>query len=137
MFMINQDPDYEGEVLFHKVQHRKKTPKKSNHRHTYKDCVCSIPAIKYIPEKGYVKTDRRLVFWSYCPKCGKLRWFPSTNKWQKRVYDEQFPAFRFEWTEAAKREFNPETRTLPYFEIDDEWQKYVEIEDECTSQRNT
>jgi hypothetical protein len=33
-------------------------------------------------------------------------------------------------TEDAKREFNPKTRTLPYFEIDDEWQKYVEIEDE-------
>lgn len=127
--MADRDPDYENEVLFHKVKHIKKSPKKSNHRHTYKDCVCSIPAIKYIPEKGFTKTNRRLVFWSYCPKCGKLRWFSSTNKWQKRVYDEHFFAFRFEWTEDAKREFNPETRTLPYFEIDDEWQQYVEIED--------
>lgn len=87
-------------------------PKKTYHQHTYKDCVCNIPDVKNVGEKF-------LTIWSYCPECGKLRQRPSEKSWMIRTSNT------IEWSKEAEREFDPETRTLPYFDIDDEWQEYI------------
>lgn len=87
-------------------------PKKPYHQHTYKDCVCNIPDVKKVGEKF-------LTIWSYCPECGKLRQRPSEKSWMIRTSNT------IEWSDEAEREFNPKTRTLPYFDIDDEWQEYI------------
>jgi hypothetical protein len=68
---------------------------------------------------------------TYCEKDG-VREYSCSIKFSLVNMEKELRAIAEEMllTEDAKREFNPKTRTLPYFEIDDEWQKYVEIEDE-------
>lgn len=99
----------------------KKPPKKANHKHEWADCVYNTDSIGYSKEKGFYKTKEMSVG-TYCPICGKIGVI--TNP--KYMVDRAMPPYtRFEWAEKAIKEFDPKTRTLPFFEIDQFKDKFV------------
>lgn len=101
---------------------KRRPPKKANHKHENADCVFFENGHHY----------KHLFIGSYCPVCGKImNWLtPLDGKWRKN--DSEYPHFiHSAWTEDALREFNPETRTLPFFEIKKILQREVNLEEEA------
>ena len=113
-------------VTPYKKKRRRRPPKKADHKHEFVDCV-----FEFNPETCRYLIDRReFSIGSYCPTCGKVG---STapiggihGKWKMNTAEPPYicPA----WTDAAEREFDPETRTLPYFMLNDWFQKFVDLE---------
>ena len=125
--------DYKAEVN-EAAPYKKKSdaapPKKSKHKHIYEPCLISRPAEWYL--KDHLRSgERKLEFRLYCPICGKLDYLD--DKHRARFYtrvQRQTATFRYletVLTAEGEREMNPETRTLPYFEIDDPFEKFVDI----------
>ena len=103
---------------------QKKPPKKANHKHEWVNCVYETDTVGYSREKGFYKTPE-LTIGKYCPICGKIGVI-SDYAW--RVNTSQYSHFfHYEWTEEAQKEFDPETRTLPFFVIDQFKDKFVEL----------
>ena len=128
--MVDRDEIYTDEILLHRPPEKPKKPKKSKHKHIYEPCVFESQSIKLDEQHGFIN-DSRLCVGSYCPLCGKVgsrrlsedaRWYKDTS-----VIKGSFRYFSIEPTEEALREFDPETRTLPFFKLTDYWQKEVEL----------
>lgn len=126
--------DYKAEVS-ETAPHKKKSdaapPKKSKHKHMYEPCVVSRTAEWYLKE--HLRSgERKLEFRLYCPVCGKLDYMD--DKIRSRMYTKvQRQAATFSYletvlSEEGEREMNPETRTLPYFEINDPFDKFVSLD---------
>ena len=114
---ISNDEDFE--TVRYRKKSKKKPPRKADHKHERADCVL-------FENFGNFKS---MMIGSYCPICGKVMdWgAPLGGKWRKDFSDT--PRFIApDWTDEARREFDPETRTLPYFELTTSMQKYVDIE---------
>lgn len=115
-------------------KYRKKStarpPAKAKHKHVYEPCLIEYPLDwwnKPHERKHYIPY---LQFSAYCPVCGKIgevdreRWFTTVKKHNGIcIYLESV------YTEEAKRELNPATRTLPVFKVADPFAKFVKIGD--------
>lgn len=104
--------------------------KKSKHKHIYEPCVLSYPDDWW--EKEHLRRrrgSRTLFFGAYCPVCGKIGSVKDHSRWYKKeaVITGNIPWARTVLTEEGEREINPRTRTLPNFEIDDPFAKFVEL----------
>lgn len=123
----------DDETVRYKKKAKKKTPKKADHKHEFVTCVYGYNKRVFSKERGFENVPD-LSIRTYCPVCGKVGTsFDYEN--ERYVLDNTVrkPSYicpDFDWTDEAKREFNPKTRTLPYFWIKDKWfTKYVELED--------
>ena len=114
------------DVPRYKKKKAKKTPVKSDHKHESANCVFEVESIRFDKIHGIVPATR-LVIGTYCPICGRIR-----SSWNEAYWT---PGDRLDtgawrsghWSEEAEKEFDPETRTLPFFQIKDFFtQKYVE-----------
>lgn len=118
--MIDYDDTYKDErLLYHPTGKKQKKTKKSNHKHEYTDCVVEYDSYSTLVPHSIQR------IWSYCKICGKINMVPVEHVWMKEIYRKSGIALYY--TDEAKREFDPETRTLPYFHLDDMWQKYVDM----------
>lgn len=115
---------------------KKKTIKKSNHKHVYKFCVIQYPWDKFDKEKGFLKEKTESLA-KYCPVCGKLQTKLTPDDWDKLTEYKHFTfsASMF-WlpyvedkylTEYAISQINPETRTIPTFEVESSFATQVNI----------
>lgn len=78
--------------------------------------------IGYSAEKGFYKTTE-LNVGTYCPLCGKVG---AVEDIEFKVNTSPLNKFYcYEWSEKAKREFDPATRTLPFFKLDQFKDKFV------------
>lgn len=127
--MKQVDDIYENEELLYKPTKKKKKPKKANHKHVYENCVYDIV---FDPAHGF----RDKIYHSigtYCSICGKIGDLcdDENMKWYKKQcgkFGISNPICHSELTEEAKREFDPATRTLPYFFVSDWFQKEVQLD---------
>lgn len=104
--------------------------KKSNHKHIYEPCVISYPDDWW--NKAHLRRRQRTpIFSSYCPVCGKIGYLKDQSRWynQEPVMTGNILWTRTVLNDEGEREMNPRTRTLPYFEIDDPFVKFVEIKE--------
>ena len=102
---------------------QKKPPKKADHKHEWANCVYETDTFGYSKEKGFYKTTE-LTVGKYCPICGKIG---AVIDQDYRINTSEFPKFYcLEWSEKALKEFDPKTRTLPFFRIDQFKDKFVE-----------
>ena len=95
---------------------KKHRPKKSDHPHQWDDCVYGISFCG----------NFELSVGTYCPICGKVGVPTYYTKWKEQVKTGH--GMYSEWTKEAEKEFNPKTRTLPYFDIDLFVTKFVDLE---------
>lgn len=119
--------DYQEDVAKYRKKSQKKTPRKSKHKHDYQPCVLQYERAEFDKVHGFTPTGIEERVGSYCPICGKIGevdfirwWFTAWNQEHSTCWSEP--------TEEAKRELNPETRTLPTFWAGDMFAKYVDIE---------
>ena len=110
--------DFDNDVPKYKKKAKKNTPKKSDHKHVYEDCVFHFPAESWHPESFTIG--------SYCPVCGKIG-TTINEKWVNRT-DRTWPHYdnpRF-WNEEGRKQLCEETRTLPLFEVSEWFAKYIQ-----------
>lgn len=105
--------------------------KKADHTHRYDYCVYEYDIPVYNEVHGMI-TKRKFAIGTYCPICGKIgARFVRDDKYSKHT-DKCAGHFHFvghEWNDKALKEFNPETRTLPYAFLEDMFTtKYVNLE---------
>lgn len=112
----------EQEIPKYKKKSQKKPPKKANHKHEWADCVYETDTIGYSREKGFYKTTE-LNIGTYCPVCGKIG---SLYNQAYRENTSTVPRFyHMKWSKKALKEFDPKTRTLPFFRINQFKDKFV------------
>lgn len=128
--IMNQDV-YDGPIK-HRKRSKKRPPAKAGHKHDFQPCMFQTYRKHFDRVHGYVQTgEPSFSFGSYCPICGKtsrsdidqwLLWVPLHPGSQ---------GGRFEYTDRAKAELDPATRTLPTFIINDRFPpKYVSLENQ-------
>jgi len=128
--MIDRDDVYREEWLFHKPTEKKKKPKKANHKHHYEYCV--FETIKehgrLDPAHGFMPTTE-LTIGTYCPVCGKIGdlCVYGEERWYKQDAASHHYSRMNEPTTECLNELDPQTRTLPFFRIEDFWQKEVQL----------
>lgn len=112
------------ETMRYKKKSQKTPPAKAKHKHEYVNCVFGFDRQKFSKERGFYPVSDMNIG-TYCPICGKIGTArDSSQQWM----EETRRLFAPEWNEAAKREFDPTTRTLPYFWLDDTFsQKFVSL----------
>ena len=111
------------EIPKYRKKAKKNTPKKSKHKHIYEPCV-----FEYHVDVLWSPHATNKSIGSYCRICGKIGSMINREKW---IQECRTPGGWFTvWTEKAEAEFDPRTRTIPYYFIDGLFiQKYVEIEE--------
>ena len=128
--MIDRDETYTDEILLHRPPEKPKKPKKSKHKHIYEPCVFESQSMKFDEQHGFIN-DPKLCIGSYCPLCGKVgsHKLYDDDRWYEEILrpERSFRCYGKKPTEEALREFDPETRTLPFFKLTDYWQKEVEL----------
>lgn len=115
-----------NDVPRYRKKSKKKGEPKADHKHLYAACVFAYYGIHLERNKGFVQDD----YLSYsigtcCSVCHRVgtkfnrEWMRKINYWPtKENWHEQ-------WTDAALREINPDTRTLPIYFLEGEWPKYA------------
>ena len=110
--------DFVEDQMPHKKKAKKKHIKKADHKHDFQPCVFSYPTEKFDKHRGMFQTTEESIG-SYCTICGKIgeQHFP----WVFEFVPMRPGAHigRYERTEDAKKELNPETRTFPTFHLND------------------
>lgn len=128
--MVGRDETYTDEILLHRPPEKPKKPKKSKHKHIYEPCVLESQSMKFDERHGFIN-DPQLSIGSYCPVCGKVgsHKLYDDDRWYEEILRPvgSFLCYGKKPTEEALREFDPETRTLPFFKLTDYWQKEVEL----------
>lgn len=105
-----------------------KTPKKSKHKHQCEPCVLAYPKEWYL--KDHLRTpEKTMSIDGYCPICGKIGKLSDKSLWYTKTerYSGFFYFLETTLTNEGEQEMNAETRTLPYFEIDDPLNKFVRL----------
>ena len=115
--------EYIEETPRYKKKSQAKPPKKSKHKHVYEPCVLEYiyPYAECVSGQGF-KSGRGERIDGYCPICGKIgptdmtRWYKidcdlSSKRWGHKT----------ELSDEAIKELNPDTRTLPTFDVGDDW----------------
>ena len=122
----------DSDVPKHRKRAKNKQSTKSDHKHIFENCVYEIPKLRFDEAHGFVYDKVGLSIGTYCPLCGKIgthfdhEW---TEKAERPLWNGWVVGSR--WTAKAEAEFDEQTRTLPFFRVNDMFkQKYVELEDE-------
>ena len=105
-----------------------KTPKKSKHKHLTEPCIIAYPN-KWWTKSHLHDGSLHEVIGAYCPICGKIGELKDKSKWYTKdtVFVGTYQLTETVLTEEGKKEFNKETRTLPYFVINDPFDKFVSL----------
>ena len=102
------------EVPKHRKKSQKHPPKKAKHKHHYENCVFRYSTWR---EDQLPGIDRwQLSIGEYCPECGKIGSICDTT-W--RITRKGQYGYRSVWNDHAILQFNEETRTLPFFVVED------------------
>ncbi len=122
--------DISDDIPKYKKKSNVKPPKKFKHKHTYLPCIIEYPEQYYLKEHNR-NGKKGFHFASYCSICGKIG-LCDTNRWYVDIkhHDGTRSWIEVDHTEEAKRELNPETRTLPVFQGNCWLPKFVDIEGE-------
>lgn len=118
-----QQGSTEDDVAKYRKKRKKKTPKKADHKHEYAPCVFILPQKIFQSEKS---------IGMYCKICGKIDklWVNSFDNTEWITDEKEAGVWHMsQWSPRALREFDPKTRTLPCFSIEDLFQKYVRKEE--------
>lgn len=103
-------------------RYRKKSKKRgeprAKHKHEYKNCVFQYPSIRFDKAHGMVNDVIKHSVGTYCPVCGKIGNITDTS-WL--ISERGYVGITARWNDAALREFDARTRTLPLFVLDDQW----------------
>lgn len=117
--------DYENDIAPHKKSRSKSPLRKSNHKHDFKPCVFEYEGTHWDEIRGRVPKQES-VMGAYCSVCGKI----NHTDYDWRIWVPVAPGASVgysEYTKEARRELDPETRTVPTFHIKDIFrQKFVE-----------
>lgn len=117
-----------AEIPRHRKKSGRKPAKKANHRHVYTPCVFSYGLPSFDTAHGIVENGKRAQsIGSFCPVCGKIGTLVNPLYRQSVSAGGLFVSGG--WSSAAHREFDPATRTLPAFSLQDMFQKYVDPKD--------
>lgn len=121
--MIQRDEIYQDEVLLHSPPEKKPKTKKSKHKHIYEPCVFEVENSygRLDQAHGFVTTTE-LKIGTCCPICGKVGsvCLMDDERWYQNPRGNLF-TYRNVPTEEALKEFDPETRTLPFYHLDYNW----------------
>lgn len=109
--------DHFDDVVRYKKRSKSKPPKKADHKHRYEPCVLeyNFPYGGDLRVRGF-EPVRRCRIDGYCPVCGKVG-AVSMERW----YDSPGWGYKQTLSDDAKRELDPSTRTLPTFDVGDDW----------------
>ena len=121
--------DYMDEFVPRRKKSSAKPPKKAKHKHDYQPCIYEYDGVKLDEARGFIP-ELDMQFGTYCTICGKRDWMlGDKDRWFQLEWGPRRGWCRSVYTEEAKRELNPETRTLPTFRLLDYWkQKYVDLD---------
>ena len=101
----------------YKKKKRKRKPKKADHPHVWEECVYGLS----------FAGNFELSVGTYCPICGKVGMPTYYTKWKDHFKTDRGACYS-ERSKEALKEFDPKTRTLPYFDIDLFVTKFVDLE---------
>jgi hypothetical protein len=127
-----------NEIPRYKKKSTAQTPKKSKHKHLSAPCVISYPSDWYTKEH-LRNNERQIVIGAYCPICGKIRDLNDKSQWYKKetVFFGICQFTETALTAEGEKEMNESTRTLPYFEIDSPFDKFVALHADVKQNRNS
>lgn len=122
--------DQFDEIARYRKKSSRRPPPKAKHKHDFHPCVFEFDGLKFDKAHGFIP-EPAVRIGSYCTVCGKVG----------SVYDETWTIWvptnpcrrsgRIEYTEEAKRELNPATRTIPTFRLNDPFsQKFVLLQED-------
>lgn len=117
-----------NDVPKYRKKSQSKPPKKANHKHLAEPCVLRYPQDWW--QKEHLRTgEMKEEIGYYCPICGKLMGMKDKDRWYttQRVKNLPFTAYEVVGTEECQKELNPETRTLPTFDIHDRFDNFVNL----------
>lgn len=119
----------ENDIPKYKKKSTAKAPPKSKHKHLVEPCVVAYSS-EWWTKEHLRTTNKTTIITGYCPICGKIGELKDKSKWYTK---DNGVLNNVEWTKTVytaegNREMNPETRTLPYFEINDPFDKFVNLE---------
>ena len=105
------------DVPRYKKKSKKAGRKRADHKHVYENCVFGWLKLHYEAERGITYgPDIEYSVGKYCPVCGKIGDTKDISWTDVSRRDERgFRGYSREWSDAALREFNEATRSLPYF----------------------
>ena len=127
--MGKQENRIPTDIPRYKKRSGKHAPQKSDHKHDYEFCVFRYPMPVFSREKGYTYEDGGYKIGSVCMVCGKIGPGPSGKDMVWFTTEKNGRWLRTDWSEKAKREFDPATRSLPCFRLRDLFlQKTVDLE---------
>ena len=120
-----------NDIPKYRKKSKNKAPMKSKHKHLIEPCVIAYDVEWWTKEHLRTKNKTMLIS-GYCPICGKIGQLKDTSTWY--VKDNGI-LNNVQWTETVlteegTKQMNSQTRTLPYFEIDDPFDKFVPINSE-------
>lgn len=119
------DNIYEDDVPKYKKASQAKAPPKAKHKHLAEPCVLSYPQDWW--QKEHLRGEKRQLEISYyCPICGKIMGLKERERWYTTNILRGFSCWDTQ-TEECLRELNPDTRTLSLFEIDNPFDKFVNL----------
>lgn len=117
------------EIPRYRKKSRRKSAGKSDHKHVYVNCVFGYYNVHLERAHGFV--DDKELSWSigtYCPVCGKIGRFTDPAWLAVHSCCLGKDRWREMWTKEALREFDPASRTLPFFFLEDRhFQKQVKL----------
>ena len=115
---------------------KKKSVKKSNHKHDYQFCLIEYNKDTLDKNRGYIP-KKSFAFTKYCTICGKINdeltpeeinLFYKNNKHNFNISSFLLPYLKKEYTDFAKLQFNSDTRTIPIFYLDNYYnKKYIDL----------
>lgn len=115
----------EQEIPKYRKKSTKKPPKKANHKHKWASCVYQTDSVSYSKEKGFYKTPE-LTVGTYCSVCGKIGLIHNPDfivQMTEIINGNRY--YSSDWSNEAKKELDPATRTLPLFIVDQFKDKFV------------
>ena len=118
----------ENDVPKYRKASQARPPKKSKHKHLAEPCVLAYP-VDWHKKEHERSSELHLTIEYHCPICGKLMGLRERERWytHEPIKGLPFHVSATVETEECLKEFNPETRTIPYFEVDDPFAKFVNL----------
>lgn len=126
-----------NEEMKYKKKSNKNPPTKTKHKHNYTPCVFEYNSLRLDKAQGFKYDVPAWEIGGYCPVCGKIGFCEEEYNYINPTYVESLKNLKTQnfvhcqedfYNEKAKKEFNPETRRIPYFFLDDIYfQKFVDM----------
>ena len=119
------------EIPRYKKKAKKTPPKKLDHKHVFEECVFESATCRLDRAHGFQYDKPQWSIGTYCPICGKIGTTRKKEGWMKKTANDfgLFSASHDDWNDKALREFNPKTRTLPFFALKEPFgfDKFVDL----------